>query len=43
MKKVFEQPIVNLESLQASDAIMVDVNDWDVFNFDSIGASNPTT
>ena len=41
MKKVFEQPIVNLESLQASDAIMVEA-EWDVFDFDAIVASNPT-
>ena len=35
MKKVFEQPIVNLESLQASEAVMADVTDWDLFNWAS--------
>ena len=35
MKKVFEQPIVNLESLQASEAVMAEVTDWDLFDWSS--------
>ena len=39
MKKVFEQPIVNLESLQASEAVMADVTDWDLFDWAASAAN----